>query len=242
MAKKKSKKAGKKAEKKAAKKLVKKVAKTVKKPAVKGAKKAAKKAAKKVVKAAPAKLVKAPRKAAKKMPAAKAAAPASAPAGINAKQQFLDVYRDECARTLRVLRAYPPEHSGLKPHDRSGSAHQLAFTFGIEQGLVLAALDGSLTMPPAFPPPPATWEEAVGGFEAMSAAVAEAVSKSSDARLMESVQFFTGPKQLGMVPIMNIMWLMLMDQVHHRGQLSVYLRMSGSKVPSIYGPSADEPW
>lgn len=235
MAKKKAKKAGK----KAAKKLVKKAAKAVKKPAskkAKKAKKAEKKGAKKAVKAA--KPAKAPKKAKSKKKAAKAAMPA----GINAKQQFLDVYRDECARTLRVLRAYPPEHSGLKPHDRSGSAQQLAFTFGIEQGLVLAALDGSLTMPPAFPAPPATWEEAVAGFESASSAVATAVSRASDAKLMEPVQFFTGPKQLGMVPIINIMWLMLMDQVHHRGQLSVYLRMSGSKVPSIYGPSADEPW
>jgi len=35
---------------------------------------------------------------------------------------------------------------------------------------------------------------------------------------------------------------MLDDQIHHRGQLSVYVRMAGGKVPSIYGPSADEPW
>jgi uncharacterized damage-inducible protein DinB len=35
---------------------------------------------------------------------------------------------------------------------------------------------------------------------------------------------------------------MLHDQIHHRGQFSVYLRMVGGKVPSIYGPSGDEPW
>jgi len=38
------------------------------------------------------------------------------------------------------------------------------------------------------------------------------------------------------------MWFMLLDSIHHRGQLSVYVRMAGGKVPSIYGPSADEPW
>ena len=47
---------------------------------------------------------------------------------------------------------------------------------------------------------------------------------------------------MGDVRIMDIFWLMLMDSVHHRGQFSVYLRMSGGKVPSIYGPTADEPW
>jgi uncharacterized damage-inducible protein DinB len=35
---------------------------------------------------------------------------------------------------------------------------------------------------------------------------------------------------------------MLLDAVHHRGQLSIYLRLMEAKVPSIYGPSADEPW
>jgi uncharacterized damage-inducible protein DinB len=37
-------------------------------------------------------------------------------------------------------------------------------------------------------------------------------------------------------------WLAVMDAVHHRGQMSVYIRLAGGKVPSIYGPTADEPW
>jgi uncharacterized damage-inducible protein DinB len=40
----------------------------------------------------------------------------------------------------------------------------------------------------------------------------------------------------------DVLWTGVMDTVHHRGQFSVYLRMAGGKVPSIYGPSADEPW
>jgi uncharacterized damage-inducible protein DinB len=44
------------------------------------------------------------------------------------------------------------------------------------------------------------------------------------------------------VPKIDFLWFLLCDQIHHRGQLSVYLRMAGGKVPSIYGPSGDEPW
>ena len=40
----------------------------------------------------------------------------------------------------------------------------------------------------------------------------------------------------------DVLWMMLFDTVHHRGQFSVYLRASDAKVPSIYGPSGDEPW
>jgi uncharacterized damage-inducible protein DinB len=40
----------------------------------------------------------------------------------------------------------------------------------------------------------------------------------------------------------DMLWMMLSDSIHHRGQFSIYLRLVGAKVPSIYGPSADEPW
>ncbi len=41
-------------------------------------------------------------------------------------------------------------------------------------------------------------------------------------------------------PLREILWLLLFDAVHHRGQLSTYIRPMGGRVPSIYGPSADE--
>ena len=40
----------------------------------------------------------------------------------------------------------------------------------------------------------------------------------------------------------EFLWFLIHDEIHHRGQFSIYLRMSGAKVPSIYGPSGDEPW
>ena len=42
-------------------------------------------------------------------------------------------------------------------------------------------------------------------------------------------------------PCQQLAWMMFLDAVHHRGQLSTYLRPMGSKVPAIYGPSADDP-
>lgn len=56
------------------------------------------------------------------------------------------------------------------------------------------------------------------------------------------MKFFSGPRTMADYSRLEIAWFMLYDQIHHRGQLSVYLRMSGAKVPSIYGPSLDEPW
>jgi uncharacterized damage-inducible protein DinB len=158
------------------------------------------------------------------------------------KEQFLAVFKGECATTLKVMRAYPADKPDLKPHERSQSAKTLMHTFALEQGAVAAAIAGTLKMPPNFPPPPPTIADTIAAFEKGSREVQQAVTAAKDARLTEKITFFTGPKQMGEVPIIDIMWLMLMDQVHHRGQLSVYVRLAGGKVPSIYGPSADEPW
>ena len=63
-----------------------------------------------------------------------------------------------------------------------------------------------------------------------------------NAELAGTADFFIGPKQTGDIPLPEFLDFMLHDQIHHRGQLSIYVRMAGGKVPSIYGPSADEPW
>ena len=158
------------------------------------------------------------------------------------KEQYLDVFKQECATTLKLMRAYPADKPDFQPHPRSSTAKKLIHTFGVEQGVVAAAINGTLNMTGGFPPEPATLGDAIAAFDKGRNEVEQALAKAKDSRLNESVQFFTGPKQMGDVPIMGLMWMMLMDQVHHRGQLSVYIRMAGGKVPSIYGPSADEPW
>ena len=167
-------------------------------------------------------------------------APRTAPAGL--KQQYLDMFSREFPTTLKLMRAYPAGQDAFKPHERSHSAAQLVHTFTQENGVVIAAIRGELTMPPNFPPPPATLAEAVAAYERGAKSLIDAVQAMPESRLFEKVTFFTGPGQMGQVPLIDIMWLMLMDSVHHRGQFSVYVRMAGGRVPSIYGPSADEPW
>jgi uncharacterized damage-inducible protein DinB len=56
------------------------------------------------------------------------------------------------------------------------------------------------------------------------------------------VKFMVAPKTMGDLRCADVLWMLMMDSIHHRGQFSIYLRMADGKVPSIYGPSADEPW
>jgi uncharacterized damage-inducible protein DinB len=167
--------------------------------------------------------------------------PAKTPAP-DPKRRYLDTFRKELATTLKVLQAYPPGMDDFKPHERSHSAARLAHTFTVENAGALKAVRGEPMNPADLPAPPATLAEAVTAYERGARELLDAVEEMPESRLFEEVTFMTGPRQLGEIPVLDVLWFMLMDSIHHRGQLSVYVRMAGGKVPSIYGPSADEPW
>ena len=159
------------------------------------------------------------------------------------KQQLAAALKDERARTTRALDAYPASASELRPHPTSQSARELVHTLCVEAMIGASALDGSLDMAKlSFPKPPATWSEVLKAFHASYDNLFKVLEATPDGELTQPIKFMTGPKQLGDMLKGDIVRFMLNDGIHHRGQLSVYLRMSGSKVPSIYGPSKDEPW
>lgn len=161
------------------------------------------------------------------------------------RQALLEVLRKEHEKTMKVLRAYPPEHTELRPHPRSKTAHELAWIFALECGLAqLIMQDHFANAAPSgeAPPPPASWEELLAAVEQSYAQYLELVGSYTEEQMGERVTFFTGPHALGKYTRAEIVWFLLFDQIHHRGQFSVYLRMADGKVPSIYGPSGDEPW
>jgi uncharacterized damage-inducible protein DinB len=162
--------------------------------------------------------------------------------GPSARQALLESYRRESATTLKILRAFPPDYAELRPHPTSNSAQQIAWTFAIENALIEAALLNQLRMPPAFPAMPNAWDECVDAYAQGMQRVIALLESARDEEMSDMVPFMTGPRQFGDVSKLFLCTLMLNDSIHHRGQLSVYLRMSGGKVPSIYGPSRDEPW
>jgi uncharacterized damage-inducible protein DinB len=173
--------------------------------------------------------------------------PATGPAKAHTpKTRFLDAYNKEHATTMRVLRAFPPSKLDLRPHPKGKSARELATVFSANIGLALKALttgfDWSKQPAGSRPAPAESLDAIIAQLERDHAKVVELVEQAPDDSLNGTVQFFVAPKQLGDVPMFDFLWMTLFDQVHHRGQFSVYLRMADGKVPSIYGPTADEPW
>jgi uncharacterized damage-inducible protein DinB len=184
-----------------------------------------------------------PAKKTSKKPKAAKPAPRKAATTRSPKQTYLDRYALEHDTTLRVLRAIPAGQSDFRPHPRSNTASDLLYTMLFEQELGRRALAGG----PIFGggSPPAKFESFEAGIAALDKGyqglVAE-IKKASDAKLRKTVQFPVAKGQMGDWEALDFVWFMLLDQIHHRGQMSVYVRMCGGKVPSIYGPSGDDPW
>jgi uncharacterized damage-inducible protein DinB len=159
-----------------------------------------------------------------------------------AREQLANAYEREHATTRRVLAAFPPEKSELQPHPRAKSARDLAWLLVLEQRLAANAVAGTLDLSKAFTPAPPTFAEIVSAFDTASSEIVAALRRSSEEQLRGTTRFFVAPQTMGDIPNVEFLWFLLHDHIHHRGQLSVYLRMADGKVPSIYGPSADEPW
>jgi uncharacterized damage-inducible protein DinB len=157
------------------------------------------------------------------------------------KDLLLETWNREYRTTLKVLKAYPQNKPDLKPHERSRSAKELAWTFVMEEKVIAGALNGHINFQ-SPPPPPTTLPEILSSYEKSHSDLVGRINNLSETDLNRNVKFPVGPKQMGDVRFQDLIQMMVLDNVHHRGQFSVYLRMAGGKVPSIYGPTADEPW
>ena len=165
-------------------------------------------------------------------------------AEMSSKQRFLNRYAAEHATTMRVLRALPPGQGDFRPHPRSQSANELLYTMLFEQEIGHRVLKGTAIMGQGSPPPkPASFEEGITALDQGYQSLAAAMKKASDAQLRSVIQFPVAKGQMGDWNALDFIWYMvLLDHIHHRGQMSVYVRLAGGKVPSIYGPSGDDPW
>jgi DinB family protein len=162
---------------------------------------------------------------------------------MSEKQKFQEAWDKESATTLKVLRAFPEDKTDLKPHPSSRSAKDLAWAFVFDGVAGSQAVQGDMKFPPPnMPEKPASWKAMIIEVEKALKVMSDRVRKVDDAQLNTTVKFVTGPKQMTDLRRMDVLWFLLNDTIHHRGQFSVYLRMAGGKVPAIYGPSADEKW
>ena len=159
------------------------------------------------------------------------------------REHYLVSFEREYQITLKTLKAYPVHQAHMKLNDKTRTAMDVAWTLVMSQHVTEPIQMAPKLEPVPFPPAPADWNALVAGFEQAHAAATKRLSSMTDAAFASTIVIPVGPGgATAPVRRADALWMMLFDTVHHRGQLSVYLRGAGAKVPSIYGPTADEPW
>jgi uncharacterized damage-inducible protein DinB len=153
---------------------------------------------------------------------------------MDEKSLFTKFWTNESKTTRKVL-AKIPEGSDYRPDPKSRTAREIAWQIVCEEKMIIDALEnGKADWAP--PPVPSSIDEVVQAYEKQSDEIAKRWKALPDDRWNGTLQFFGSER-----PASPMAWSFLFDIVHHRGQISTYLRPMGSTVPQIYGPSGDEP-
>lgn len=155
------------------------------------------------------------------------------------KHLFLKYWKKEAPATRRVLERIPEGKSDYRPEPRSRSAREIAWLVVEEErilaeGLELGAIDWREKALPA------TMAEVLAAYDSRHDDVTARLEALEVGAYEAEVGFLVSGVEVMRHAGFDFAWEFLFDQVHHRGQLSTYLRPMGSTVPSIYGPSADE--
>ena len=153
---------------------------------------------------------------------------------MDEKALFTQFWTKE-SKTTRNVMSRIPEGSDYRPDPKSRTAQNIAWQIICEERMIIEALEtGKVTWAP--PPAPATMKEILDVYDDMSAGMGDRWNALPAERWEGTLDFF-GKES----PASPMAWSFLFDIVHHRGQISTYLRPMGAKVPQIYGPSGDEP-
>jgi uncharacterized damage-inducible protein DinB len=159
---------------------------------------------------------------------------------------FLAELESEAAKSRRVLEQVPTGKRDFKPHDRSmpfGYLSDLVANIPSWVGyaitmneLDIAPKDGSSRRPV----PLNTSAELVAALDKAVAQAREALQKTNDAHLATPWRLLAAGQVAFEQPRSQVIRDTFLHSAHHRGQMTVYLRLLESKVPSVYGPTADD--
>jgi uncharacterized damage-inducible protein DinB len=153
----------------------------------------------------------------------------------------------EMANTRKAIERIPDDKLGFRPHERSWTMAELIThlsnlpSWGV-MTLAKTELDlepGGQKLPPQ--PPVKTVKEALEQFDKNSKDTRALLAKTEDADFLQPWSLLKNGKNLMTLPRFAVMRGFVVSHIiHHRGQLTVYLRLAGIPVPAIYGASADE--
>lgn len=165
---------------------------------------------------------------------------------MSLNELLLDLVEREIDRSRQALEQVPAGKYDWKPHDRSMIFGYLAnMVATIPSWITAIATQDDLDIAPVDAPPTKpermeTGAQFIAALDESAAGVRKALGSTSEAHLKTAWQL----KAAGHVVMEMPRYAFVLDTIshwaHHRGQMTVYLRLMGAKVPALYGPSADE--
>jgi uncharacterized damage-inducible protein DinB len=155
------------------------------------------------------------------------------------REFFAKCWSNEIATFVRVLKALPSDRLDYRPHEKNTPAGALAWQLATEAANLNELLDtGVINF--ELTKHPKSSDEIAAEFEKEANGVKERLATADDAKWASAGDFRMGGKSMWSTSVQDLCWGYLFDMIHHRGQLSAYIRPMGGKVPQIYGPSADD--
>jgi uncharacterized damage-inducible protein DinB len=155
------------------------------------------------------------------------------------KTLFLKYWKKEAAATRKVIQRIPQERSDYKPDPKARNAREIAWLI-VREEIVLGEGFEKGVLRWDEVPTPATVKEILDTYDHHHDNVTSSMERADASRWEQPMPFVFGGQEVMNYPGYENAWGFLLDSIHHRGQLSTYLRPMGSTVPAIYGPSADE--
>jgi uncharacterized damage-inducible protein DinB len=146
---------------------------------------------------------------------------------MDEKSLILKFWKKEASATHKVISRIPQDRSDYRPEPKSRNAREIAWLIVREEMVLGDGLEKGVLEWVEIPTP-ATMKEILDTYQ------------QHHDKVTQNVPFMFGDQEVMKETGYENAWGFLFDIIHHRGQLSTYLRPMGSTVPSIYGPSADE--
>ena len=162
------------------------------------------------------------------------------------KDALLPEFDHEMATTRRLLERLPEAEFAWKPHDKSMALGKLAGHIANLPSWCTATLGSTVfdldDLPPDLRPPlPASRAALLEEFDAKVGAARNQLTATTDGEFLAPWTLKKSGQEVFTLPRISAIRSFVMNHmIHHRGQLSVYLRLKNVPLPSIYGPTADE--
>lgn len=157
-------------------------------------------------------------------------------------EPILKEFHEEVPATRRLLERIPADKLAWRPHQKSRSLGELAMHIATIPGMAERVANFDEFTPGTVPPPSANSVEDIrAAFEKNVRTAEELLSNMSEQAALGNWRLVFKGKEIFRKPRLGVLRTNLLNHLyHHRGQLSVYLRLLDVPVPVVYGPTADE--